>query len=102
MSIKVEQGNEEINSIGGISLVGNLLNKLNSLKKIDKLNMKNVKSGKIKHSGILKSITGLYTLAKTEYADIEFYRKDKFFRNSLKLKAVPSESSLATTPAISL
>ena len=42
MKVKVQQGNEEINSIGGISLVGGLLNSLKNLKMVDNMRMKNI------------------------------------------------------------
>ena len=92
--VKIQRSNEEINSIGGISLIGILLNSLESLKKVNDMQMKNIKKGNIKHSGILKCLAGLFALGKNEYADIELFRKDDFFRDSLKLKAVPSESTL--------
>jgi len=48
MGVKVQQGREEINSIGGISLIGGLLNSLKILKKVDAMRMSKVKTGKIK------------------------------------------------------
>jgi len=94
MKVKVQQGNEEINSIGGISLIGGLLNSLKNLKMVDNMRMKNVKSGKIRHCGILKCLTGIFALGKNDYADIESFRRDTFFRDSLNLNAVPSESTM--------
>ena len=35
MKTKIQQSNEEINSIGGISLIGGLFNSLKNLKKVD-------------------------------------------------------------------
>lgn len=92
--VKIQRSKEEINSIGGISLIGILLNTLESLKKVDNMRMKNIKKGKITHSDILLCLAGLFSLGRNEYADIELFRKDDFFRDSLKLKAVPSESTL--------
>ena len=68
MKVKVQQGREEINSIGGISFIGGLFNSLKSLKKVDSMRMNKVKTGKIKHSGILKTITGLFGIGKNDYA----------------------------------
>ncbi len=82
MKVKVQQGKEEINSIGRISLIGGLFNSLKNLKKVDFMQMAKVKTGKIKHSGILKTITGLFAfryaqaqpaqsaLGKNDYADV--------------------------------
>ena len=86
MKVKVQQGNEEINSIGGISLIGGILNSLKNLKKVDLMQMAKVKIGKIKHSGIIKTIVGLFGLGKI--------RDDAFFRDCLQLSAVPSEETL--------
>lgn len=94
MKVKVQQGNEEINSIGGIPLIGELLNSLKNLKMVDNIRMKNVKSGKIRHSGILKCLTGIFAIGKNDYANIEPLRRDAFFRDSLNLNAVPSTSTM--------
>ena len=92
--VKIQRSKEEINSIGGISLIGILLNALESLRKVDNMRMTTIKKGNITHSDILLCLAGLFSLGKTEYADIELFRKDDFFRDSLKIKAVPSESTL--------
>ena len=94
MKYKIEQGNEEINSIGGLSLVGGLFNSLKNFKNVDHLQMSKVKTGRIRHSGILKTIAGLFALGKNSYADITPFHDDAFFRDCLKLPAVPSEESL--------
>ncbi|MCP3966400.1 MAG: IS1380 family transposase [Planctomycetes bacterium] len=94
MAVKIERSCEEINSIGGISLIGGLFNSLNILKKVDSLRMNKVKTGKIKHSGILKTIAGLFALGKNDYADVTPFRDDAFFRDCLQLPAVASEATL--------
>ena len=94
MKVKVQQGREEINSIGGISLIGGLLNSLKIFKKVDLMRMNKVKTGKIKHSGILKTIAGLFGIGKNDYADVTPFHDDAFFRDCLKLPAVPSEETL--------
>jgi len=88
----IERGKDEINSIGGITLAGGLLNSLNHLKELDAMTFCGIKAGHISHSEILKSFTGLQTLGKNDYNDIEIYRNDDFFRDSLNLRRVPSES----------
>jgi len=94
MKVKVQQGSEEINSIGGISLIGGLFNSLKNFKTVDSMQMANVKTGTIKHSGILKTIAGLFSLGKNDYADVTPFHDDMFFRDCLKLSAVPSEETL--------
>jgi hypothetical protein len=94
LKYKIEQGNEEINSIGGICLVSSILNRIKSFNSINNMKMPRTKKGLIPHGDILKSMIGLYSLGKTDYADIELYRKDIVFKESLELKNVPSEESL--------
>lgn len=94
MKVKKQQGSEEINLIGRISLIGGLFNVLKIFKKVDSMRMAKVKTGKIKRSGILKTIAELFALCKNDYADIEPFRKDAFFRDCLKLPAVPLEETL--------
>ena len=94
MSYKIERGREEINSTGGISIVGGILEKANLFKTVDGLIMSKVKKGFISHGGILKSMTGLFCFGKTDYADIEAHKEDVVFKESLGLPAVPSEETL--------
>jgi len=94
LKYKIEQGNEEINSIGGICLVGSVLNRIKSFKSISNMKMPRTEKGLIPHGDILKSMIGLYSLGKTDYADIELYREDIVFKESLDLEKVPSEESL--------
>ena len=94
MKLKLQQGSEEINSIGGLFLIGGLFNSLRNLKKIDIMRMTKVKTGKIKHSGILKTIAGLFAIGKNDYADVTPFHDDVFFRDCLELPAVPSEETL--------
>ncbi len=94
MKAKIQQSNEEINSIGGISLIGGLFNSLESLKKADSMQKSKVKTGKINHSSIIKTIAGLFALAKNDYADVTPFRADTFFRDRLELSAVSSEATL--------
>ena len=84
MSYKIEQGNEEINSISGICLFGRILDDIKLFKSIDKIAMSKTKKGSISHGDILKSMVGLYSLGETDYADIELYRDDLLFKEGLK------------------
>lgn len=91
---KIQQGTEDLNSNGGIVLTGALLNSLKSLEKIDQMETGTVKSGWTPHSGIVKTSAGLLTLGRSDFADIELFRKDRLFRDSLALKRVSSEGTL--------
>jgi hypothetical protein len=91
---KIQQGNEDINSTGGIFLIGAMLRKIKTFKMIDGMTFSNVKKGNISHSGILRSGIGLLSLGRTDFADITLFRNDKLFRDCLNLSFVPSEEIL--------
>ena len=95
MNIKIEQGNEKINSNGGLVLIGQQLKKIKftkhmkkSLKKFDK------RSDGIANSDILLSYIGLLCMGFTSFEDIEQYRNDLSFKRLLDIKDVPSSSTL--------
>ena len=50
--------------------------------------------GAISHANVVRSYFGLLCLGKSDFAAFEYFRKDKFFINSLGLKKVPSEPTL--------
>ncbi len=58
------------------------------------MRMPKVKTGKIKHSGILKTIAGLFALVKNDYANVTPFHDDAFFLDCLRLPTVPSEATL--------
>lgn len=89
MKIKMKQGNEEINSTNGIILVGTLL-ELQAWENIDIMMPGRIKRGRIRHGEIFKIAVGLLALGKSDFADIELYRKDPLFKESLGLNKIPS------------
>jgi len=91
---KIQQGSENLNSNGGIALAGALLGGLRNLDRLDHMKMGKIKKGWISHSDILKSAAGLLVLGRSDFADIELFRKDKLFRDSLRLRRVASEETL--------
>ena len=93
MRIKIEQGNEEINSTGGNVLIGALL-RLGSWEKINEMKALRIKHGEVSHGEILKIAVALLALGRTDFADIELYRKDSLFKKALGLKKVPSAETL--------
>lgn len=94
MKYIIMQGNEELNSNGGIALVGSLLDRLVSLRAIDGQSMGAVKKGWTSHSGILRSAIGLLSMGRSDFADIELFRNDRLFRDGLDISSVPSEETL--------
>ena len=91
--IKIRQGNEEINSNGGNILIGALL-RLKSWERLNMIQTGRIKHGEMGHRDILKIATGLLSLGRSNFADIELFRKDPLFKESLCLAKVPSAETL--------
>ena len=91
---KITQSKEDIIATGGIAMVGALLNDNRGLARVDKMTTDRIKKGWISNSGIIKSVVGLFTLARTDFADIELFRDELAFRLALELERVPSEETL--------
>jgi len=79
---------------GGIAMVGALLNDNRGLASLDKMTTDRIKKGWISNSGIIKSVVGLFTLARNDFADIAMFRDELSFRLALELERVPSEETL--------
>ncbi len=95
MSIKIEQTNEKINSIGGLALIGRQLMKIKFSKNIKKLlKGMNKRSDAILNSDILLSYIGLLCMVSTAFEDIEDYRNNTAFKHMLGIKVVPSAETL--------
>lgn len=75
-------------------MVGALLKDNRGLARVDKMTTDRIKKGWISNSGIIKSVVGLFTLARTDFADIELFRDELAFRLALELERVPSEETL--------
>jgi len=76
---------EKINSIGGIALVGKILEKIDFCKH----------SGKAtpRYPHVLKSIIGLFTQGRTRFEEMDMVRDDSFFKESLDLIYVPAKET---------
>jgi hypothetical protein len=89
MRYKIEQGKEEINSTGGISLVGGILNKLNMF-----VNFEFERGGgHLTHDAHCKAMIALLCEGRSDFIDIETHKHDPVFKESLALEKVPSEPS---------
>ena len=86
---KIEQGNEEINSTGGISLVGGILNKA----KVFTGSEFERQGGKLTHKGHCKAMIGILCEGRSDFVDIEIHKHDPVFKESLYLEKIPSEPS---------
>lgn len=74
-------------------MIGLCLNRFTSLRKhLEKL--PRLKRGAIAHADVVRSYLGLLCLGKSDFAAVEGFRQDMFFRESLALVEVPSEPTL--------
>ncbi len=88
------QSNEEIMPIGGLSLVGALLDKTGLNERLNKVPVKDLSNIRISNSDIIRSYLGLLCQGKNDFQYIEEFREDPFFEVSLGLDKVPSCSRL--------
>lgn len=63
-----------------------ILDDIKLFKNIDKMSIPKTKNISISHGDIFKSMVGLHSLGKTDYADIELNRNDLLFKEGLKLE----------------
>jgi hypothetical protein len=91
MKFKIEQGNELINSVGGISLVGKILEMCQMRTHIMK-NAQGTPLQRCRIADVLVSWIGLASQAKTNFEDIELFREDEFFKSVFGLKNIYSSS----------
>lgn len=90
----IEKSDDEFyTSHSGLALIGLCLNRFTSLRKhLNKL--PRLKKGAIAHADVVRSYLGLLCLGKSDFAAVEGFRQDMFFRESLALAEVPSEPTL--------
>jgi hypothetical protein len=88
--IEIDTTDELIAAESGLTLMASLLQKTRLQQRLEPTG----KRSQIPDFAILKSYAGLLAMGKTEFAKIEQFRDDDFFRIVLGLKAIPSEEIL--------
>jgi hypothetical protein len=78
----------------GLAYIAKFLNSKTFKFRIDRVSKIKKISGVIPDYDIIKTFIALITLGKTDFGDVEQYRKDKFFKKLLNLQSVPSEGTL--------
>jgi hypothetical protein len=78
----------------GLALVGALLQDTKLRQRIDALEVEGCVRPEVKHGDVVAAAIGLLCLGKSDFADIEAFRDDEFFRMSLGLRQTPSEPTL--------
>ncbi len=90
----IEKSKDEFyTSHSGVALIGLCLNRFTSLTKRLRA-VSTLKKGAIGHADVIRSFIGLLCLGKSDFEAINGFRQDRFFRESLGLKEVPSEPTL--------
>jgi hypothetical protein len=90
----IEKSKDEFyTSHSGAALIGLCMNRFTSL--APRLGaVSQMKKGSIGHADVVRSYIGLLCLGKSDFEAISGFRQDRFFRESLGLKEVPSEPTL--------
>ena len=84
MDYILERSREEIKSVGGLSLIGRVLERIG----FSDAFMSS------RRADILKTQIALLCQGRADFNDVELFRRDAYFRESLGLKNVPSEPTL--------
>jgi len=74
----------------GLLFIANFLNDSKIFSRINLISKIKKNTGFISDYDIVKTCICLISLGKTNFDDVEQYRKDKYFKKALKLKIVPS------------
>ncbi len=94
MKFKIEQSKEKISSNAGLSLVGAMLRDLRLDRRVNHIPANWDRKPEISNADMIRSYVGLLCQGRLAYEDIELYRNDPFFRDSLGITKVPSASAL--------
>ncbi len=94
MEFVIRHTNEILVSHSGLALAGALLGQSSLRKQLNAIDLGKRRRPDVPHGDVLLSMIGLLCLGKSDYADIETYREEEFFRRALGLKKVPSEETL--------
>ncbi len=89
-----KDGNELLSSNTGLALAGLLLERTKLADRVSQAQVSAAPNPTIPHGDIVKSMVGLLTVGKSNYDDIEQYREDPFFAESLGIASVPSSPTL--------
>jgi hypothetical protein len=93
MKLLIERGREKINSNGGLVIVGAIIKQLCIGLRANGVRV-TAGDPRITNADVLSSFLGLLSMGRTNFEDIEIYRKDEMFRVALGIRDVPSEGIL--------
>ncbi len=91
ISYNICKSTEQINDLGGLSLVARILRK-NSIFKFTPIT--DVRSDRIKDADVILSYITVLCQGRTAYSDVERIRRSKYARRTMDIRRVPSEETL--------
>lgn len=95
MKFILENSDETLSTHSGLGLIGLLLAKTDLSKRFSNLKIPKIKSLPSIHNGdVIISYLGILCQSKTEFDDIEPFRKDPFFKQALGVQNIPSTATL--------
>ena len=94
MQFEVTETDDVLVSHAGLALAGSLLQQTRIKQRADALTVAGSKRPTISHGDVLLSMLGLLCLGKSDFADIEPFRRETFFARALGLAQLPSEETL--------
>ena len=94
MQFIISETDEVLVSHSGLALVGAMLRQSPLRKRLDEISLGAGKRPELPHGDVLLSMIGLLCLGKSDYADIEPFRRETFFRRAMGLTKLPSEETL--------
>lgn len=94
MEFIISHTDEVLVSHSGVALAGALLQQSPLRKQLNEIRLGQRSRPEVPHGDVLLSMIGLLCLGKSDYADIEAYRQEEFFRRALGLAKLPSEETL--------
>jgi len=90
----IELSDKNFVNHAGLSFVSNFLNDSKILSRIKVISKVKKNTGAISDYDIVKTCIALICLGKTNFDDVEQYRKDRYFKKTLRLKTVPSAPTI--------
>lgn len=90
----ISESRDVLISHSGLAMSGALLGGTNFRKRVDAADRKGCGNGRIPDSDVLTTMIGLLCLAKPDFAAVEEFRDDEFFKRTFGLERVASEETL--------
>ncbi len=94
MQFVISETDEVLVAHSGLALAGALLRQTQLSSRLDAIRTPACKRPTMPHGDVLVSMIGLLCLGKSDYADIEAFRREAFFAQALGLARLPSEETL--------